>query len=170
MLALLSLFSPFLGILGSLLPNIINIFAKREEYKYDIDLLKAQGEISLQAAQSNLDIENVKADAAEGVAVYANDNGLDGGKFLNALRASVRPVITYIFFILFCAVKIAAAYVMIQNNLSIPDMLVAVWDKETMALFSTILGFWFGARVLEKMLSDSKNRPILNRTINIVKK
>lgn len=170
MTVLLSLLSPFLGILGSLLPNIVNIFAKREEYKHDIELLKVQGEIALQAAQSNLDIENVKADAAEGVALYAHDSSIDGGKFFNTLRASVRPVVTYLFFFLFCSVKIAAAFVMIHNGLSIPDMLTAVWDAETMGLFSTILAFWFGARVLEKMTSDTKNRPILNRTINITGK
>ncbi len=167
MIALLGLLSPFLGILGSLLPNIVNIFAKREEYKYDIELLKVQGDIALQSAQANLDLENVKADAAEGVALYDHDKSIDGGKFLNALRASIRPVITYMFFFLFCAVKISAAYVMIHAGLSIPDMLAAVWDAETMGLFSTIIAFWFGARVLEKMTSDNKGRPILNRTINI---
>ena len=167
MLGLLGLFSPFLGIVGSLLPNIVNIFAKREQYKYDIELLKVQGELTLQAAQANLDIENVKADAVEGQALYDHDKSIDGGKFINALRASIRPVITYLFFFLFCAVKISAASVMIHNGLSIPDMLTAVWDAETMALFSTIIAFWFGSRVLEKMSSDTKNRPILNRTINI---
>jgi hypothetical protein len=29
-------------------------------------------------------------------------------------------------------------------------MLKAVWDVETMSLFSTILAFWFGSRVMEK--------------------
>lgn len=170
MIALLGLLSPFLGILGSLLPNIVNIFAKREEYKHDIEILKVQGELSLQAAQANLDVENVKADAVEGAALYDHDKSIDGGKFINALRASIRPVITYLFFFLFCAVKISAATVMIHSGLSIPDMLTAVWDTETMALFSTILAFWFGSRVLEKMSSDNRNRPILNRTINITSK
>jgi hypothetical protein len=29
-------------------------------------------------------------------------------------------------------------------------MLQAVWDVETMALFSTIIAFWFGSRMIEK--------------------
>jgi hypothetical protein len=28
--------------------------------------------------------------------------------------------------------------------------LKAVWDVETMSLFSTIIAFWFGSRVMEK--------------------
>jgi len=103
-----------------------------------------------------LDLENIKADSAEGDSIRSHDASLDGGKFINALRAFVRPFITYTFFFLFCAVKIAAAYVMIQNGQSIPEMLKAVWDLETMALFSTVIAFWFGSRTLEKM--DSRVR------------
>jgi hypothetical protein len=40
---------------------------------------------------------------------------------------------------------------MIQTGQSIPEMLKAVWDTETMALFSTVIAFWFGSRTLEKM-------------------
>ena len=170
MIALLTLLSPFFGILGSLLPNIVQIFAKREEYKHDIDLLEAQSKFAVQQAQASLDIENVKADALEGQSIYDHDKSIDGGKFINALRASIRPVITYLFFFLFVTVKIAAASVMINKGLSIPDMLSAVWDQPTMALFSTIVAFWFGARTLEKMDSANRNRPILNRTINITSK
>ena len=57
---------------------------------------------------------------------------------------------SYSFFLLFVAVKAAAAYVMIINGQDIPTMLDAVWDVDTMSLFSTIIAFWFGSRVMEK--------------------
>jgi hypothetical protein len=46
---------------------------------------------------------------------------------------------------------------MIANGQSVPEMLDAVWDSETMALFSTIMAFWFGSRIIEKM-DDRVNR------------
>lgn len=47
---------------------------------------------------------------------------------------------------------------MLQNGLPVPAMLSSVWDSETMALFSTILAFWFGSRVIEKMDARVKKK------------
>lgn len=148
---LLALLSPILGIVGSLLPSLLRMFERSQEIKGEIELTKVRLDAALQQAQIGYAIESVKADVAEGQSVRDHDSAIDGGKFLNALRASIRPVITYLFFLLFVAVKVAAAYTMIVNGSSIPLMLEAVWDMETMALFSTIIAFWFGSRVIEKM-------------------
>jgi hypothetical protein len=148
---MLGLLSPLIGIIGSLLPSVVRIFERKQELQHEIELTKIKLDGALEAAKVNVTLENIKADVAEGQSVRDHDKSIDGGKFLNALRASIRPVITYLFFFLFVAVKIAAAYVMIQNGQSIPQMLDSVWDGETMALFSTIMAFWFGSRVIEKM-------------------
>lgn len=151
MFTFLSLFSPLIGIVGSLLPSIVRMFERKQEIKYEIELTKIKLDAAREQGQIQLSIENVKADTEEGSSLRSHDTSLDGGKLINALRASIRPVITYIFFFLFVAVKIAAAYVMLTTGQSVPDMLRAIWDPETMALFSTIIAFWFGTRVLEKM-------------------
>lgn len=148
---MLALLSPLIGIFGSLLPSIVRIFERKQELKYEIELTKIKLDASLEAAKANLVLEEVKADIAEGQSLRDHDKSIDGGKFLNALRASIRPVITYAFFLLFVAVKVSAAYVMLSNGQSVPEMLDAVWDGETMALFATIMAFWFGSRVIEKM-------------------
>lgn len=148
---MLSLLSPLLGIFGSLLPNIVRIFERRQEINYELQLTKIKLDAAKEQAQIQLSVENVKADVEEGKSVRDHDSSIDGGKFINSLRASIRPVITYTFFFLFVAIKVSAAYVMIQAGASIPEMLKAVWDAETMSLFSTIIAFWFGSRVLEKM-------------------
>lgn len=154
---MLALLSPLIGIFGSLLPSIVRIFERKQELKYEIELTKIKLDASLEAAKANLVLEEVKADIAEGQSLRDHDKSIDGGKFLNALRASIRPIITYVFFILFVAVKVSAAYVMLSSGQSVPEMLDAVWDSETMALFATIMAFWFGSRVIEKM-DDRVNR------------
>ena len=147
---MLALLMPLLGIFGSLLPSIVRIFERKQEIKYELQLT----EIKLNAASAEADIqyhiEEIKADAQSRQSALDHDKSLDGGKFINALRASIRPVITYSFFFLFVAVKWAAAYVMIKQGQDIPTMLGAVWDPDTMSLFSTIIAFWFGSRVVEK--------------------
>lgn len=147
---MLALLSPFFGILGSLLPSIVRIFERKQEIAYEIEVTKIKLDAAREQANLQFDIEVVKNNAIERQSILDHDKSLDGGKFINALRASIRPVVTYIFFFLFVAVKVSAAYVMLANGQSVPEMLKAVWDVETMSLFSTILAFWFGSRVMEK--------------------
>jgi hypothetical protein len=160
---LLGALSPLLGILGSILPSIVKIFDRKQEIQYELQLTKLQGDIALATADKTFDIEQVKSLSAERTALYAYDSNLDGGVFINALKASVRPVITYTFFVLFIVVKMAAAYTMLASGTPVPQMLIAVWDPESMALFSTIVAFWFGSRTIEKMQNKS-NLPSTNTT------
>jgi len=147
---LTALLSPFLGIVGSLLPSIVRIFERKQEIKYELELSKIKIDAAERQADLTYNIEMVKGDAQSRQSALDHDKSLDGGIFINALRASVRPIVTYVFFITFLAVKVSAAYVMLSTGQSVPAMLDAVWDVETMALFSTIIAFWFGSRTIEK--------------------
>jgi hypothetical protein len=147
---MLALLSPFIGIIGSLLPSIVRIFERKQEIKYEIELTKIKLDAAERQADLQYSVEMVKSDSNLRQSALDHDKSIDGGKYINALRASIRPVITYTFFLLFVAVKVAAAYVMLSTGQSVPEMLKAVWDVETMSLFSTIIAFWFGSRVMEK--------------------
>lgn len=147
---MLALLSPLFGIVGSLLPSIVRIFERKQEIKYEIELTKIKLDAAERQADLQYSIEMVKSDSQLRQSALDHDKSIDGGKYINALRASIRPVITYTFFLLFVAVKVAAAYVMLSTGQSVPEMLKAVWDVETMSLFSTIIAFWFGSRVMEK--------------------
>lgn len=148
---ILTLLSPLLGILGSLLPSIVDIFKRKMELKYEIELTKVQIEASLQSAQISLDIQESKADIADAESVRSYDSNVDGGKFINSLRASIRPVITYSFFFLFVVVKLTQLIVAVDSGENASAALLNIWDQDTMALFGAIMGFWFGSRMLERM-------------------
>ena len=165
---MLALLSPLFGILGSLLPSVVRIFERKQEIKYEIELTKIKIEAAERQADLQFNVEMVKADSQLRQSALDHDKSLDGGKFINALRASIRPVVTYTFFALFVSVKVAAAWVMIQNGDPVPEMLKAVWDIETMSLFSTIVAFWFGSRVMEKR--DNIPQPQVTVTVSNNKK
>jgi hypothetical protein len=162
---MLALLSPLFGIVGSLLPSIVRLFERKQEIKYELDMAKLKIDAAERQADLQFNVEVVKATAVERQSVLDHDKSLDGGKFINALRASIRPVITYAFFFLFCAVKIAAAWTMIANGQSVPEMLKAVWDVETMSLFSTIIAFWFGSRMMEKQERNMPPQTQLNVSV-----
>jgi hypothetical protein len=165
---MLALLSPILGILGSLLPTIVRMFERKQEIKYEIELTKIKLDAAERHADIQFDLESIKANAVERQSLLDHDKSLDGGKFINALRASVRPVITYTFWMLFVGVKTAAAYTMIKTGADIPTMLTAVWDQETAALFATIVTFWFGSRVMEKQERQERiNTPKVKVNVNV---
>lgn len=157
--ALLSLLSPLLGIVGSLLPSIVRIFERKQEIKYELELTKIKLDAAALQSEVNLDTEAIKAVVAEGQSLRDHDAKLDGGPILNAIRASIRPVITYVFFGTFSFIKLVALWVMISTGQPVPTILSEIWDAETMSLFSTIVAFWFGSRILEK-----RDQMLLKRT------
>jgi len=69
---------------------------------------------------------------------------------VGGLRASVRPVITYFFFLMFVAVKGSALYAMLVTGEDIPTAISLVWDEDTGALFAAVISFWFGSRAISK--------------------
>lgn len=121
------------------------------EYQYELRLM----ELKIEAATKNLELTALVTDMStlveEGKDIRYHDSVIDGGEFINTLRASIRPVITYVFFIVFVVTKLAAMFVMVAQGINIPDMLNAIWDTHTVALFSAIMGFWFGSRAVTKM-------------------
>ena len=90
-----------------------------------------------------------QADIEETKGLYLHDSSIDAGGFINALRGSVRPVITYMFFALFIATKVV---IMVKVTQAGGDWTEAVemWDQETAGLMSAVLAFWFGNRAISK--------------------
>ncbi|MCP5364124.1 MAG: hypothetical protein H6905_02630 [Hyphomicrobiales bacterium] len=102
--------------------------------------------------QQRLEEINVEADIAESKALYRHDAQPSGVKWVDGLRASVRPVITYAFFVLFAAVKGSGLYILIAiEGLALAEALPRIWDNETAALFGAVVSFWFGSRSLAKL-------------------
>lgn len=95
---------------------------------------------------------SVEADIAESQALYKHDGKPSGVKWVDGLRVSVRPVITYAFFTLFTVVKVSALYVLVsEEGLTVVQAMPQIWAPETQALFAAVMSFWFGQRALNKI-------------------
>ena len=118
----------------------------------DVELARRFGRADTPAA-SRLEAIEVQADIAESKALYRHDAALGGSsRWVDGLRASVRPLITYAFFILFAAVKGSGLYLLIVvEGLLIAEALPRIWDPETQALFAAVMSFWFGNWTLSKL-------------------
>lgn len=146
---MIALLASLFGLVSGLLPSVVKIFEQRSRYDYEIELTK----IKIAAAQAGVEITSV---VDEGVSLRQHDSATDGSGSMEALRASIRPVVTYFFFFLFIGVKVAAATFMFKDGYNAMDVLNSVWDSYTMAIFGAIMGFWFGTRAIGKMIEDTK--------------
>lgn len=147
---MITLISTIFGVLSGLLPNVIKIFEKRLDYRHEIELTKIKMDAAREGLVLQLQVEGLKADTSEGESLRKHDSDIEYTGFWGALRASIRPTITYAFFALFVGIKIAAFWVLVERGASPTELLTLVWDSETMAIFSAIIGFWFGSRAIEK--------------------
>ncbi|NCP64112.1 MAG: hypothetical protein GW836_05585 [Paraglaciecola sp.] len=93
----------------------------------------------------------INADISESLALLKHDSEPSGVIWVDGLRASVRPVITYAFFLLFTTVKTCALFVLVvDQGMDFVFALPQIWDPETQALFAAVMSFWFGQRALAK--------------------
>lgn len=72
--------------------------------------------------------------------------------FAGILSASVRPVITYAFFLIWAGIKIGAFVTALASGADWIGAFVAIWTEADQALWAGILNFWFLGRVFEKVL------------------
>ena len=94
---MMTLLGSLLGFGTSFLPEVLNFFKKSQENKHELQ--KMQLEMELMAKRSELKIQELdkEAEIKETEGLYQHDS-VNAGGFINALRGSVRPIITYAFF------------------------------------------------------------------------
>jgi hypothetical protein len=171
---MLTVFSTFMSFLMGGLPKLLDFFQDKSDKKHELEMARFQIERELAlakegyAAQQKVEeirLDEIKvqsaadermaligAQQAEMQAIYAHDMSLNEGtsQWMKNLRASVRPVITYGFFGLLCAIDATLAYKGFEAGVSFDEMSKQLWDDETQALFAAIISFHFGGRAFGK--------------------
>jgi hypothetical protein len=156
------------GLVGSALPATLEFFQKKEDRKHELSLKQLEMEAAKIGHQFQAQSKGLEADIEEIKGLYAHDMSVSGAsKLIDALRASVRPIITYVFFVFFLVVKGTGLYVAVNmQNVPIAEALLAIWDPNTDALFAAIIGFWFGSRAISQFRLQNarqemfKSRPV----------
>ena len=147
---MIALLGSLLGFGSSFLPEILNYFKANQQQAHRMEMMQLETELAQRRSEMKLVELDKQADIEETKGLYEHDKSIDAGGFINALRGSVRPVVTYAFFGLFVATKVV---IMVKVGQSGGDWMQAVglmWDDTTAGLFSATLAFWFGNRAISK--------------------
>jgi hypothetical protein len=148
---MLSIIGTLIGFGTSIVPEVLGYFKQQQANKQELAMLEARAKYASKMSELKIQELDFEAEIAETKGLYEHDRSLDSGTFVNALRGSVRPVLTYLFFIMFATVKGTLLYTAIQmEGVNFETALLMIWDDETQAIFSAIIAFWFGNRAMSK--------------------
>lgn len=144
------------GVVGAMAPTVIETWEKRETRAHELAMRKLEVEMAATGHEFKLQEKMVEADIAEINKLYEHDMSLKGGWFIDAVRASVRPTITYIFFAVYLFIKISFLYQAIGTGVPITTAVPALWTGEDQAIFAAVISFWFGHRAMARFSPAGK--------------
>ena len=152
---IMTILGSLLGFATSTIPRIFDMVDEWQDRKQELAMVYPQMEMAKIKHEQRLEEINVQADIAETTAIYQHDAKFKTSGFIGGLRASVRPVVTYVFLLLWLFTKVSALYVLIMlEGMLIAEAWPFVWSDETDgALFAAILSFWFGSRAMQRAKS-----------------
>ncbi len=155
---MIALLSAIAGFVSAALPEVLKLFREGKDRQHEITLLKLQMEFDAQKTSAEsmrqLHAIELQRDTAETVALNARvKDSLVGNAFVDGLAGSVRPMLTYAFCLIYALVKYAQFHVLMTpslpwQTLSAPQTVLMLWSEDDVAIFTAVIGFWFGHRAL----------------------
>jgi len=160
---MLSIISGILGFATSGLPSVLDYFKNKGDQKHEQAMARLEMERTMEMAKagyaSQERIEEFRTDqvemetyAQERLALYKHDAEIsqNASTWVINLRASVRPIITYLMLFVLLFVDIVGLVWAIKSGVDFATAMEIVFSNEEMAIFASIIGFWFGSRRWDK--------------------
>jgi len=152
---LITVASGGLGGLLRLAPEILKGLDRKNERKHELAMM----EVEIRIAEKRMEHEMRKVDAAmtmaemDAISAAVKEQGETAraaGKFVSAVSAMVRPLVTYWFVVMYSAVKVVGMVMAVQAGGDWKEVLVQSWTADDMAMLVMVLSFWFVGRVYDR--------------------
>ena len=160
---MMTLVSTLLGFASGGLPKVLDFFQDRGDKKHELALMAAQREREIALAKegyiAQARVEEIKTEqiamqtqAQEKVAMWKHDMKIGEGAstWVINLRASVRPIVTYLFVGLLITVDIAGIWYAYSTGVAFADAMNLVFSEDEMSILAAIIAFHFGGRAFSK--------------------
>ena len=152
-----------LGLLGGgvfrLIPFVVDFFKQKSDQSHELEMTKLQLQIDQARATQQIDLANAQATIAQNTAdMQAMVTALQaqaapsGIAWVDALSASVRPILTYWWCLgLYTCHKALVMYIAWSEKLGLAQMAPILLTDFDKSVIGSIFGFWFVDRSLRKM-------------------
>jgi hypothetical protein len=145
------------------LPKLLDFFQDKSDKSHELELARMQTEREMQMlkegyiAQARVEeirTEQIAIQTAEKEreALYSHDIAIGQGasQWVINLRASVRPMVTYLFVLLLIVVDIASIWWAWSSGAAFAESVTLVFDADEMQILASIIAFWFGTQAFSK--------------------
>jgi hypothetical protein len=152
-----------MGFAAGGLPKVLDFVQDRGDKKHELALMAMQREREIALAKEGFiaqaRVEEIKTEqiemqtqAQEKLAMWKHDMKIGEGAstWVINLRASVRPVVTYIFVGLLVVVDIAGIWYAYSTGVAFAQAMEMVFSDDEMAILAAIISFWFGSQAFSK--------------------
>jgi len=160
---MMTLLSTALSFLMGGLPKLLDFFQDKSDKKHELQMAQMQIERELELRKAGFEIERdieeikthqieIQTAGQERVALYAHDIAIGQGasQWVINLRASVRPVVTYLFVGLLITVDMASIWWAWSTGVPFLEAITQVFDADEMQILASIIAFWFGTQAFSK--------------------
>lgn len=150
-----TLFGGVLGGLFRMAPEVIKWLDRKNEREHELKMVQAEmefakvrGEIAMREAEARMTVAEL--DAMSEALKEQGQTARAAGKWVAAVSALVRPMVTYWFVVLYSVVKIVGMAMAIQSGGEWKQVVVTSWSQDDHAMLMLVLTFWFVGRVWER--------------------
>jgi hypothetical protein len=160
---MMTLISTLLGFASGGLPKVLDFVQDRGDKKHELALMAANREREIALAKEGFvaqaKVEEIKTDqiamqtqAQEKLAMWKHDMKIGEGAstWVINLRASVRPIVTYIFVMLLVVVDVAGIWYAYSTGVPFATAMDMVFSDDEMSILAAIIAFWFGSQAFSK--------------------
>ena len=141
---MISLIGSLLGFVTSTGPGLFKMYMDSKQDQRDKE---HELKILSQQAQDKRDEALITNTGKANLAIHQNyaEETKRASQWVVDLSATVRPLITYFFFLEFVLLTFLSAFGLIST-----ELFQKLWSNEIVSIFSVIISFWFGQRLVSK--------------------
>ncbi|AVP87206.1 hypothetical protein phytr_2490 [Candidatus Phycorickettsia trachydisci] len=151
---MITLLASITGFFSSILPEILKLLKDKNDKKHELEVFDRQIKFSKLKEKYQLDELDARADILEQTALYSTYK--TGIGWLDALNGTIRPILAYSFFLMYCGIK-TLQYLAIKNGGGeLYQYVQVLWTVDDQAIFAGIISFYFGHRTFSKFLRNKE--------------
>lgn len=150
------------GVIGSLFgglfrlaPEVLKFFDKQNDRKHELAMMDKQLDYEKLKAEFKVEEKYVdfsvhQLDAMQEAFKEQAATATSSYKWVSALSALVRPMVTYVLFGLYVCFKITMMYYAVQTGVPWNAVMNQAWNQDDFAMLNGILFYWFLNRSIER--------------------
>jgi hypothetical protein len=142
---------------------VLDFVQDRGDKRHELAMMAANREREIALAREGFvaqaRVEEIKTEqiemqtqAQEKLAMWKHDMKIGEGAstWVINLRASVRPVVTYLFVGLLIVVDVAGIWYAYSTGVAFAEAIEVIFSDDEMAILAAIISFWFGSQAFNK--------------------